>query len=129
MTAHLSGKLDDYACMRTIPGVIGIGFAVASAYQFGAISEVHLAWLDYTLTAEHATLFSLAAFALAFMSSETKEFMRYDEWEQVMIAAAPATIISYQYVGFVSDIFANNDPTLHMVAFAVTLASWGVAVR
>jgi hypothetical protein len=127
---RMSGLMNDYAHLRTLPALLSVVFVVASAFQFGGISAPTLQWgVGYTLTTEHATIVSLVVFATAFASSETKAFDRYEDWEKVLIAAAPVLIVSYQYIGFVQDQFAANSPTLHILAFAISVLSWGVAVR
>jgi hypothetical protein len=127
---RMSGLMSDYAHLRTLPAMLSVVFVVASAFQFGAITAPTIQWgLDYTLTAEHATIISLATFATAFASSETKAFDRYEDWEKVVIAAAPVLIVSHQYVGFVGDQFANYSPTFAIGAFVISVVSWGVAVR
>lgn len=129
-STRVSGMVSDYTHLRTLPALLSVVFVVSSLYQFGGLAEVSLLWgIDYTLTAEHATIVSLATFAVAFASSETKQFAYYEDWEKVIIAAAPVLIVAYQYVGVVQDQFAANSPTLHIVAFLLTVVSWGVAVR
>lgn len=128
-TRAVSGKLDDYSQLRTLPALMSVAFVLASLYQFGGISQVELTWLDYQLTQGHAVLVSIGSFAIAFMSSETKSFERYDDWEQGLIAAGPLLILGDQYVPFVSNQLANFGEAGMIVAFLVSAASWGVAVR
>jgi ABC-type branched-subunit amino acid transport system permease subunit len=110
--------------------MLGIFFAVASLYQFGGIATVDLQWgLGYTLTTQHAMFVSLAAYAVAFMSSETKEFQNYEDWEKAMIAAGPVILIGHQYWTWMGDQFAANSPTLPIIGFLISVAAWGVAVR
>ncbi|WP_336135559.1 hypothetical protein [Natronomonas amylolytica] len=127
--ASLDSTLRDYAQLNTVPALLSIVFAVASLYAFGGVSEIHLEWFNYTLTAEHSTIFSLAVLAVAFASSETREFQNYERWEQIMIALAPVLIVGNQYTNFVSDFIATNAPAAGIAAFLITVASWGVAVR
>lgn len=127
--SSLNGLANDYMELRTIPAFLGIFFAVASLYQFGGITEVHLSWLDYTLTTQHAMLGSLGIYAIAFASSETRDFQSYEDWEKATIASGPILIVAHQYVTYVSDLFATHDPLLPIVGFLLALASWGVAVR
>jgi len=87
-----------------------------------------LTWIDYTLTAEHATFISLAAYAIAFASSETKQFESYEQWEQVAIALGPIIIAGYQYVPQLADLI-NTSSNGRLVAFLATVVAWGVAVR
>jgi hypothetical protein len=126
----MSSVVDDYKNLRTIPAMLGIFFAVASLYQFGGIATVDLQWgIGYTLTTQHAMFVSLAAYAVAFMSSETKEFQNYEDWEKAMIAAGPVILIGHQYWTWMGDQFAANDPTLPIIGFLISVAAWGVAVR
>jgi hypothetical protein len=126
----MSDMMGDYAKLKTLPALLSVVFVIGGLYQFGGISEVHLNWgLNYTLTAEVATITSLAVFAVAFMSSETRQFEAYEDWEKVLIGASPVLIVGHQYVGFVNDLIVNNSPTMSIVAFAVTVVGWGVAVR
>ena len=121
--------LSDYAHLRTIPALLGIVFSLSSLYQFGGISQVNLTWLDYTLTSEAAMMGSLLVFVVACASSETKDFDYYDGWEKALVAAGPVLIVVHQYVGAISTFIANNSPVAGMLAFLITLTSWGVAVR
>ncbi|MHB9287403.1 hypothetical protein ACKVMT_10250 [Halobacteriales archaeon Cl-PHB] len=125
----LSGVLNDYKNLRTIPAILGIVFAVASAYQFGGISEVHVTWAQYTLTSQHAMMASMATFLVAFASSKTKSFEYYERWEQVAIAAGPLLIVAHHYLAEVNSFVANNSPTAGIMLFMISIASWGAAVR
>lgn len=125
----MSGALSDYTHLRTLPALLSVVFVLAGLYQFGGISEVMLVWLDYSLTAQHAMLVSLGAFVVAFASSETKDFSYYEDWEKVAIAAGPLVIIGYEYVPFVSDLISTTSNLGPIVAFLLTVVSWGVAVR
>ncbi|WP_224447015.1 hypothetical protein [Haloprofundus salilacus] len=125
---QMSNTLGNYAHLRTVPAFIGIFFAVASLYSFGGISSVELVWLEYTLTTQHASLGSLGAYVLAFASSDTKSFDRYEDWEKVAITAGPAVILGNQYVGMFADAVADST-ALAVIAFIATIVSWGVAVR
>ena len=127
--SSMSSVVDDYKNLRTVPALLGILFAVASLYQFGGIAEVHLSWFDYTLTTEHAMFASLAVLVVAFASSETKDFQRYEDWEKGVIAAGPALIIAHQYWDWLADHFVTHDPTLPVIGFLIAVAAWGVAVR
>ena len=125
----MSDTLSDYTHLRTLPALLSVVFVLAGLYQFGGISEVMLTWLDYSLTAQHATFVSLGAYAIAFASSETKQFESYERWEQIAIAAGPAVIIGYQYVPQIADIINTNSNLGPIVAFLATVVAWGVAVR
>lgn len=125
----ISRRMGDYTHLRTVPAVLGIAFAVSSLYQFGGITEVHLEWLSYTLTTEHATIGSLVIFSVAFMSSDTKSFDAYEGWEKALIAMAPILIVGHQYTTYLGDLVANNSPVAGVLCFAATMVAWGVAVR
>ncbi|MDB9280522.1 hypothetical protein PN416_12745 [Halorubrum ezzemoulense] len=125
----MSDTLSDYTHLRTLPALLSVVFILAGLYQFGGISEVMLTWLDYTLTSEHATFIALGAYAIAFASSETKQFESYERWEQIAIAAGPLVIIGYQYVPQIADIINTSSNLGPIVAFLATVVAWGVAVR
>jgi len=128
--ARASDLMSDYANIRTIPAALGVAFVMASLYQFGGITTVDLPWLGYTLTTEHAALISVGAFAVAFASSETRQFENYEDWEQVAIAAGPIVILGNQYVAEINDFLVGlGDPLGLQLAFVVTVISWGVTVR
>jgi len=125
----MGDALSDYTHLRTLPALLSVVFIIAGLYQFGGISEVNLTWIDYTLTAEHATFISLAAYAIAFASSETKQFESYEQWEQVAIALGPVIIAGYQYVPQLADLINTSSNLGPIVAFLATVVAWGVAVR
>jgi len=125
----MGNALSDYTHLRTLPALLSVVFILAGLYQFGGISEVMLTWIDYTLTAEHATFISLAAYAIAFASSETKQFESYEQWEQVAIALGPVIIAGYQYVPQLADLINTSSNLGPIVAFLATVVAWGVAVR
>jgi len=125
----MGNALSDYTHLRTLPALLSVVFILAGLYQFGGISEVNLTWIDYTLTVEHATFISLAAYAIAFASSETKQFESYEQWEQVAIALGPIIIAGYQYVPQVADLINTSSNFGPIVAFLATVVAWGVAVR
>ena len=125
----MGNVLSDYTHLRTLPALLSVVFIIAGLYQFGGISEVMLTWIDYTLTAEHATFISLAAYAIAFASSETKQFESYEQWEQVAIALGPIIIAGYQYVPQLADLINTSSNLGPIVAFLATVVAWGVAVR
>lgn len=125
----MSGALSDYTHLRTLPALLSVVFVLAGLYQFGGISEVHLTWFSYTLTSTHAMGTAIGAYALAFASSETKEFAHYEDWEKVAIALGPAIILGNEYVGFVGDLINTTSNLGPIVAFLATVVAWGVAVR
>lgn len=127
---RMSGVLGDYANIRTIPAYLSAAFLLASLYQFGGIGTVSLDWLNYTLTAEHAVLVSMAAFVVAFAGSTTRQFENYERWEQGAIALGPVVILGEYLTVEVSDFLISiGDPVGMQLAFIATVVSWAVAVR
>lgn len=125
----MTGIIDDYSNLRAVPALLGMLFGLFGLYQFGAFSTLELAWFNYTIQTNHVMLGSLGIFALAFMSSETKSFERYDDWEQGLIAASPVLIVTYEHVQFVTDLVNNTEPWTQILAFLITVAGYGVAMR
>lgn len=125
----MGDTLSDYTHLRTLPALLSVVFILAGLYQFGGISEVMLTWIDYTLTAEHATFISIGAYAVAFASSETKQFDSYEDWEKVAIVLGPLIIVGYQYVDQVASIINTTSNLGPILAFLATVVAWGVAVR
>lgn len=129
------GILDDYMNIRTVPAMLSVVFVLGSLYQFGGLAGLELTWLggatgSYLLTGTHAVMGSMGALLIAFMSSQTKRFENYEQWEQVAIAAGPIVILGEQYVTEVHDFLIGlGDPLGMQIAFVVTLVSWAVAVR
>lgn len=128
---RMTGMLGDYAHLRTLPAMLSVVYVLAGLYQFGGVSDVTLVWLsNYTLTAEHATFAGIGTFLVAFASSETKSFDRYETWEQAAIALGPLVIIGQQYMTEIDSLLMDlGDPLGYQIAFVLTVASWGVAVR
>lgn len=124
----LNRKMRQYRDLNTVPALVGIVFAVATVYQFGGLSEVHLVWLDYTLETSHAMLISLGAWAVAFMSSETSQWSNYEPWEQALMAGGLGLIVAHQHVGYVTDLIAGWGTYGQVAAFLLALSAWGVAV-
>lgn len=125
-----SGMLNDYANLRTIPAVMSAVFAVASIYQFGGITTINIEWLSYTLTAEHATWVSIAVYAIAGYSSETRNLEHYETWEQAGIALGPVLILGHQYTTEVTDLLLEfGDPLGFQLAFVASVVSWGIIAR
>ena len=126
----MSTMMTDYTQLKTLPALLSVVFVIAGLYQFGGISEVMITWAsDYTLTSQHAMLASLGAFVVAFASSETKDFNHYEQWEQVAIAAGPLLIVGHTYSDTIADLVATEGHVGPIVAFLVTVVSWGVAVQ
>ena len=122
--------LSDYTHLRTLPALLSVVFVVAGLYQFGGISDVTLTWFsNYTLTTQHAMFTAIGAYALAFASSETKSFDRYEDWEKVAILSGPVVIVGNEYVQFVTDLINTTSNVGPIVAFLLTVVAWGVAVR
>ena len=127
--SSVSGLVSDYSHLRTLPALLSVVFALASLYQFGGISEVHLVWADYSLTTQHAMITSVGVYALAFASSETKQFDSYEDWEKIAIVLGPLIIVGYQYVQPVADVINTSSNLGPIVAFLAPVVAWGVAVR
>ncbi|AFD04015.1 VP4 [Halorubrum pleomorphic virus 6] len=125
----MGNVIEDYTQLNTIPALLSVLFVVAGLYQFGGISDVTLTWLNYTLTTQHATFASLGVYVVAFASSETKDFRYYEQWEQVLIVSGPLLILGYQFVPQIADLVNTTSNLGPIVAFLVTIAAWGVAVR
>ena len=126
----MSGTLSDYTHLRTLPALLSVVFVMAGLYQFGGISDVTLVWLDnYTLTTQHAMFIAIGSYALAFMSSETKSFDHYEDWEKGAILLGPVVFIGNEHVQFITDLIATEGNVGPIVAFAITVVAWGVAVR
>lgn len=123
--AYANNTMRKYADLNTIPALLSSVFFVASLYAFGGISGVTLPWLDYTLTAEHAMLTGLATMLIAFMSSETKDFARYENVEKALIAAGPIVLVVHEY----AVLGLTWSQTMQIGAFALAAISWTVAVR
>jgi len=120
--------VDDYSQLKAVPALLGMLFSLFGLYQFGAFSTLELAWFNYTVDTTHVMLGSLAIFAVAFMSSETKQFENYHDWEQALIAASPILIVGYEHVQFVTDI-VNTGTWTQILAFLIVAAGYGVAMR
>jgi hypothetical protein len=129
MSSRSGSILSEYSQLKTIPALLSVVFAMTSLYQFGGVSELHLVWLDYTLTTGHAMLASIATYAVAFMSSETRQFENYTSAEQVILGSGLLLVIGHQHIGIISDAISNAGTTGGIVTFLITLLAWGVAVR
>ena len=125
----VSGMMSDYTHLRTLPALLSVVFVLAGLYQFGGIAEVHISWVDYTLSTQHATIASLGVFLLAFASSETKSFDHYEQSEQVAIALGPLIILGFQYSDTVHNLVQTESMWGPVIAFLITVVSWAVAVR
>lgn len=123
--AYANSTMRKYADLNTIPALLSSVFFVSSLYAFGGIAGVELPWLDYTLTAEHAMLVSLATMLVAFMSSETKQFQNYEDVEKGLIALGPIILVVHEY----AILGLSWSQTMQIGAFVLTAVSWTVAVR
>ena len=131
-SSSLSGAVSNYSNIRTIPAFVSAAFIALSLYQFGGIDPVTFNWgLNYTFEPAHAALGSLAAYLVAFMSSETKDFQYYENWEKGAIVAGPSLIFLWHYVPEVETEILNamGDPLGAQVAFLLGVVSWVVIVR
>ena len=117
-----------YTQLRTIPALLSVFYVIASLYAFGGISAITFQWVGYTLDNTTALLGSLLVFALAFASSETKEFQYYSQAEQILIAAGPAVMLLNFFLDPVSA-FVMSSMVTQISAFAIVTISWGVAVQ
>ncbi len=125
----MGSMLSDYSQLKSLPAIVGIVFTIASLYQFGGITAVHLEWVDYSLTTQHAMLVSLGAFVVAFASSATRDWAHYRKEEQVTIAMGPILLFGHQYVEFVGDLIATEGHFGPILAFLISMVSFAVAVR
>lgn len=121
-------NLNQYSQLNTIPAVVGILFAVSAGVQFLDVS-VTIGVVGYSFDPAHAMMVSLGALVVAFASSETKDWRYYDRHEQAVVGLAVVLIVGTEYVVEVSDAIANNAPVAGFVAFAVSMAAWGVLSR
>ncbi|MFC7239170.1 hypothetical protein ACFQS4_13195 [Saliphagus sp. GCM10025317] len=126
----MNGLLNDYANMRTLPAALGMFFGLLSLFQFGAISgDITFAWIDYTLTTEHAALGSIVIYAVAFMSSETTSFDHYQDWEKALIAGSPIVVLGHEYVQPVTDLVNTSEPLTQILAFLIAMGGLAVATQ
>jgi len=127
----LSSAMSDYSNIRTIPAMVSAAFIALSLYQFSAIDPISFNWgLNYTFAASHGALGSLGAYLIAFMSSETKDFQYYDDWEKVVIFLGPALTFGWHYVDQVQTwMLELGDPLGAQLAFVLVMLSWVVIVR
>jgi len=130
-SSKLSGIVDDYANIRTLPAFISAVFISLSLYQFGGIDPIAFNWgINYTFQPGHAILGSLAAYAIAFASSETKSFEYYEVWEKALIAAGPLAVAGWGYIPAIENLLLQlGDPMGAQVGFLLSVVSWIVMVR
>ena len=63
------------------------------------------------------------------MSSETRDFDHYEDWEKVLIGVPPVLMLAHQYTNFVADAMTAYDPWLAVFLWIASLVGWSVAVR
>lgn len=126
---RMSGMLSDYSQLRSVPALLSIAFAVASMFAFGGLSEVHVVWLDYTLTQNHAVLLSLVVYVVAFASSETNRFEYYSRGEQALLLSGPAIMLAQKFLPELSSWITSNQPLSGVGAFLIAFVGWVVMVR
>lgn len=126
--ATKNSLMSKYSDLNTIPSIVGIALAVAAAVQFNGL-EITFIWFDWTPDGVEWVIVSLAAYAIAFMSSETRDFQHYEQKEQFLIAAGPALVLANEYVTEIADVVVDNDPWGGVVFFVIVMASWGVVSR
>jgi len=126
-SSSLSGAVSNYSNIRTIPAMVSAAFIALSLYQFGAIDPISFNWgIGYTFAPSHGAFGSLGAYLIAFMSSETKDFQYYDDWEKVVIFLGPVLSFGWHYIPTVSEWMLKLGA---QVAFIGVLLSWVVIVR
>lgn len=124
-----TGLLSDYAQLRTLPALTSALLVAFSLYLYGGVSDLTFGWLGYTLTTQHALMGSLVIYVIAFASSETRSLEYYEDWEMALISSGPGVMLLYQYIPYIQDQFAANDPHLSIIAFLFSVVSWGVMVK
>lgn len=131
VSSRANELIADYRNLRTIPAVLGMVFFMSTLYQFGAFqSELSFAWFDYTLTTEHAVFASLMIYAVAFASSETRQFEHYEDWEKILITLGPVLVIATEYSTLANEwIMTTSDPWSQITGAAIVLIGYGVAIQ
>lgn len=123
-----SSALKPYTQLNTIPALVGIVFAVAAGVQFLDVT-LTVGLLSWTFQASHAMFIGMGALVVAFASSDTKDWKHYDTWEQAVVALAVVLMVSGEYISEVATLLSNNQPVAGIVAFALSMAAWGVLAR
>lgn len=126
--------VNDYANLRSFPALLSVIFAGTALYTFGAVEPFTVLWFagtgGYTITAEHATIASLATFAVAFMSSETRRFESYELWEKLSIGSSLGLVLGIEYTTQVPDLLTSiGDPLGYQIGFLITIVGWAAAIR
>lgn len=123
-TAH------NYSNLKTVPALLGILFGLASLFLYGAFgSALTIEWFDWMITTDHAAGVSLIVLLVAFMSSKTRRFEDYADWEKVLIGLVVVLSIATGRFEMVDSIIFYADPWTPIVAFLVSIAGYGTAVR
>lgn len=123
--------MTEYAQLNTIPALAGIIFATGSAVQFlgASITIAPSADLSYTFAANEALLVSLVSLVVAFASSDTKDWRHYETYEQALVGVAVVAMVGTEYLTEISDLVVNNEPTVGILFFGLSMGAWGVLSR
>ena len=127
-SGFVSSTVHNYMELNTIPALAGIIFAVAAGIQFLDL-QITLGIMDYTPTEMQAMIAGLAMLVVAFASSETQSFDRYQRWEQITVGVAGVLIVGAQYVDTVGTWLVDYDPHFGAAAFVISMAAWAVLSR
>lgn len=123
MSEHESGRL-----VETVPAVAGVVFSIASAVQF-LDGTFRLGALSYQFAPEHSYVVSLIALVVVFASSRTKDWERYESWEQVLVGVTILIMTAHQFIPTVSRTVSRQNPVAGSVIFGMGLVAWGVLAR
>jgi len=126
--AYSRGLVSDYKQLNTIPAIVGIVFAIAAGVQFLQL-HITLGLWGYTFPTDQAMLVSLGSLVVAFASSETKDWHHYESYEQAIVGGAVVVTVGAQYISEIGNVLTNNQPVAGVVAFAISMAAWGVLSR
>lgn len=119
---------DSGPVVSTIPALAGFVYGLAAAVQF-LDAEISIGVLDYTFAPAHALIVSLLALVVVFASSDTRNWGRYDGWEQAVVAVAIGVMLAHQYFPLVTIAIENNQPHLGIAAFLSGMFAWVVLSR
>lgn len=118
-------SLADYTELRTVPAVIGVLFALSSLTLFLG-GELTLAALDYSFTAEHSLLVSVASLAAAFAASDTNDFAYYREWEKGLVGLFVVLLFAVEFTSTGHSLIHDNQPYAGIIAFVWGIAAWAI---